>query len=178
MSAFSDKAKTILASIAPELGLALGGPFGGMAGAALAKALGTKGSDDPASDAAIASGNPDVLLKIKEANDTFKLQMEQLGITRDQLAYADTANARAREMTVRDWTPRILAYGVVLATALVEGYAMLHGLPAKVDMVIAGRVLGTLDSATMLVLGYYFGTSISSRAKDETISTMASAASQ
>lgn len=179
MSAFTDKAKAVLSSLAPEIGLAIGGPFGGLAGAALARALGVPapkpGADglDSAAEAAIAGASPETLLEIRKANDDFLVSMKQLNITEEQLAYADTANARAREVAVKDWTPRILAYGVVLATALIEGYAMLHGLPAKVDMVIAGRVLGTLDSASLLVLTYYFGTSVGSRAKDDTISSLA-----
>jgi hypothetical protein len=34
-------------------------------------------------------------------------------------------------------------------------------------------VLGTLDAALMLVLGYYFGSSAGSAAKDETIKNQA-----
>jgi hypothetical protein len=170
---FGDKAKAILAGVAPTLGTALGGPFGGLAGAILAKALGTSSPNDPATEAAIVSGDPEKLLAVKKAEDDFLIQMKDLGISEEKLVYDDRANARAREISVKDWTPRILAYGVVVATVLVEGFAMLHGLPKQVDMVIAGRVLGTLDSATMLVLGYYFGTSIGSKAKDETLAQIA-----
>jgi len=170
---FGDKAKAVLASVAPELGLAAGGPFGALAGTLLSKALGTKGPDDPATDVAVISGDTEKLLAVKKANDEFLIRIEELGVDKSKLAYDDTINARAREISVKDWTPRILAYGVVAVTAFVEGWAALHGLPQKADPMIIGRVLGTLDSATMLVLGYYFGTSAGSAKKDDALTAIA-----
>jgi hypothetical protein len=168
---FSDKAKQIIAAVAPTIGTALGGPFGTLAGGLVAKALGN--GDAKAVEAAIVSGDPDALLKLKEAEQSFTLQMEQLGIQREQLAYNDTANARAREIALHDNTPKYLAYAVVGFTALIEGYALLHGLPNDIDKVIVGRILGTLDSASVLVLSYYFGTTASSRRKDDALTEIA-----
>jgi hypothetical protein len=168
---FSDKAKQIIAAVAPTIGTALGGPFGTLAGGLVAKALG--GGDSKAVEAAIISGDPDALLKLKEAEQNFTLQMEQLGIDHDKLAFNDTANARAREIALHDNTPKYLAYAVVAFTALIEGYALLHGLPSDIDKVIVGRILGTLDSASVLVLSYYFGTTASSRRKDDALAEIA-----
>jgi len=64
---FGSTAKQIIATVAPVLGTALGGPFGGLAGGILAKYLGT--SDPKAQEAAIASADPAVLLQLKQARD-------------------------------------------------------------------------------------------------------------
>jgi hypothetical protein len=167
----SDKAKQIIATIAPTLGTALGGPLGGLAGAVLSKALGN--NDDKAIDAAIAKGDPETLLKLKQAENDLLVRMKELDISEEKLTFDDVANARAREIAVKDNTPRNLAYLIVTITGVLEGYALLHGLPRDIDQVIVGRVLGTLDTATMLVLGYYFGTTFSSKKKDDTIAAIA-----
>jgi hypothetical protein len=43
------------------------------------------------------------------------------------------------------------------------------GQPKGIDGVVLGRILGTLDSALMLVLGYYFGSSAGSAEKTAAI---------
>lgn len=168
---FGQTAKQVLATVAPVLGLALGGPFGGLAGNLLAKALGT--SDPKLMEAAITSTDPDILLKLKQADLDFQAHMTELGIERDKLSFDDTANARGREIAVKDWTPRIIAYLVIVLVLIAEGSMFFVGQPKSVDGVVLGRILGTLDSALMLVLGYYFGSSAGSSNKDSTISSLA-----
>jgi len=168
---FGATAKSILATVAPLIGTALGGPFGGLAGSLLSKALGT--SDPKAMEAAITSTDPDILLKLKQADNDFQAQMKALEISEEKLSFDDTANARAREMSVKDWTPRIIAYLVIVLVLIAEGSMFFVGQPKGVDGVVLGRILGTLDSALMLVLGYYFGSSVGSQSKDSTISSLA-----
>lgn len=167
-----DKLKQIIAAVAPTLGTALAGPFGALAGTSLAKALGVNADDNKAMETAIASGDPDVLLKLKQAELDFKTHMADLGLDESKLAYEDTANARSREIAVKDNTPRIIAYTVILLVFVAEGSMFFVGQPKMMDGVVLGRILGTLDSALMLVLGYYFGSSSSSAKKDATISDM------
>ena len=88
------------------------------------------------------------------------------------VAAADTASARQREMTVHDWTPSILAWTIIIIFGGSNYYVFTHTLPTGNEMLIA-RVLGTLDMAVGLVLGYYYGSSASSRSKDITIHNMA-----
>ncbi len=168
---FGDKAKQILATVAPLLGTAIGGPFGGLAGTLLAKALGT--SDPKAMEAAITSTDPDILLKLKQADQEFAEHMKELQISEEKLSYDDTASARAREQAVKDWTPRIIAYVVIILVLLAEGSMFFVGQP-KMEGVVLGRILGTLDSALLLVLSYYFGSSVGSAQKTDTIDKMAS----
>lgn len=159
-----EKAKQIIAAVAPTLGTAIGGPFGAIAGTVLANALGTK-NDTAAVEQAIASGNPEVLLRLKDAENSFKLQLEQLGVQREQLAYQDTANARDREVKLGDWTPRILAGVIVFGYFAVQWFILSHIVPSEQREIVM-RSLGVLDTALGLVLGYYFGSSSGSRLKD------------
>lgn len=172
MSKFSDKAKSILSTVAPELGVALGGPLGGMAGVMIAKALGGKSIDDPAVDAAIVGGDPEVLLKLKQANTDFLVRMEELGIERDKLVFADIASARQREIEVKDHTPAILAYAVTVGFFGTLGVLIFHGKP-----VVGGDsllvMLGSLGTAWAGIMAYYFGSSKSSKSKDDTIAQIA-----
>lgn len=175
---FSDVFKKAFPFISAAAGL--GGPLGTMAATAFGKAIGVDGvaaNQDGMSDALTAamSKDPDVMLKLKQAEQDFALQMQELGFKQvDDLLnmdVADRANARAREVAVRDNTPKILAYGVVALAAGAEGYMLIHGIKT-VDpsaAVIVGRILGTLDTALVMVLSYYFGSSSGSQAKDATI---------
>lgn len=125
---------------------------------------------------AVAGATPEQLQAIKAADQQYQLDMQKAGFQHVEdllkMTFDDTANARAREVAVRDNTPRILAYGVSGLVVLIEGFMLLHGIPKTVDPVIAGRILGTLDSALILVLGYYFGSSRGSDAKNEIISNL------
>lgn len=162
---FSDKAKSIIGSVAPLIGTALGGPFGGLAGAMLSKALGTPPGDTAAIEAAATSADPEILLKIKQADNDFKIQTEQLGITRDKLVFDDIANARAREVAVKDTTPRNLAYMILVFTgaciaATLMGYT-------KVESALAGTLIGYLIAESRSALTYYFGSSSGSQSKTD-----------
>lgn len=168
--------KNVLRSAFPFIATAasIGGPLGTMAANAVGSALGVNNvpaTADGISDAIAASKDPDVLVKIKQAEQDFQVKMQQLGFDDAEklagLAEQDRASARQREETVKDSTPRILAYVVVLLTLFFEGVLMFYGAPKDLDPVVLGRIMGTLDSAVMLVLSYYFGSSASSVEKNQ-----------
>ena len=173
MSDFSTSVKNIISTVAPVLGTALGGPLGGLAGGLLSKALGSpdiSGHTVPATqkqiESAILGGDPQTLLALKQVEADLQKHMADLGVQEDQLAYADRADARAREVGVKDWTPRILAAIVVGGWIVVQMYLLRHVIEPTMRELIF-RVLGTLDSALMLVLSYYFGSSSSSQQKTD-----------
>jgi hypothetical protein len=168
---FGQTALQVLKTVAPTLALAVGGPFGPLAAAALHAALGT--TDQKSAETALLAATPDQLLALKKADNDFAVQMEQLGIEKDKLSFDDTASARLREMTVKDLTPRIIAYLVIVLVLIAEGSMFFIGQPKSVDGVVLGRILGTLDSALMLVLGYYFGSSAGQDSKSAAINQIA-----
>lgn len=167
---FSDQFKQIVATVAPLIGTAFGGPLGGLAGNFLASKLGTPAGDQKALEAKVLSNDPQVMLQIKAADDEFQKHLADLGVQEDELSVSDTANARAREIALRDNTPKILAYAV---TAGFFGmlYLMYRGKPAESgDTLLV--MLGSLGTAWSLIMGYYFGSSKSSAVKDQTIASI------
>jgi len=157
--------KAVIKTVAPGIATALGGPLAGMAVAAIGNAL---GMDQPTQDkisAALAGATPDDMLKLKQADQAFTLQMKKLEIDLAQLSEADLDSARKREAAVQDKTNRNLAYTIVgafiaLVIATLMGYA-------RVDSVLAGTLVGYLSAKCEQVLAYYFGSSRSSDRKTE-----------
>lgn len=170
MSSFGEKAKQVIGTVAPMLGTVLGGPLGGLAGAALAKALGT---DDPkAQEKLIASGDPEVLLKLKQAENDLQTRLKQLEIDEEKLHFDDTANARSREIATHDTTPRWLAYLVTFGFFGVLGALLALGKPKEGGDVLLVLV-GSLGTAWAGIISYYFGSSAGSASKSDALNRIA-----
>lgn len=63
----------------------------------------------------------------------------------------------------------VIALMVVGSTIALEGMYLFYGGMSKVDPVVVGRVLGTMDSALIMVLAFYFGSSSASARQTEII---------
>jgi len=165
--------RQLVKSIAPTIGTALGGPLGGVAGLALAKVLGvpeSSANDDSALAAAVQGANPDQLLALKKADQDFALQMQSLGFKNvealEAIAAGDRANARNREIQVKDWMPKALGLLITVGFFGMLYWMMRHEVPiGNKDML--NILLGALGSAWIGVCGYYFGSSAGSAAKTE-----------
>lgn len=164
----------VLATMAPTIATAVGGPFAGMAVAKLESLFGI----DPAAsedckqaqiENALVTATPDQLLALKKADNDFKVQMRELGIKEQELAYADTANARAREIAVKDWTPKILAFTVTVGFFGVLGWMLHGGIPKDGGGEALLVLLGALGTAWGSIISYYYGSSAGSSHKDDTI---------
>lgn len=155
----------------------LGGPLGTLAANAVGKAMGVDKVDSTASGitTAINGATPDQILALQKAEQDFQIQMAQMGFENlqqlEQIAQADRADARAREISVKDWTPRILGYGVVSAFIGVVIY-VLSG-KASVETVLAGTLIGYMSAKAELVLTYYFGSSAGSDEKTKILADQA-----
>lgn len=171
MSAW-DNIKPFVSKFAPIVGAALGGPLGGAAGSILASALGVKDADPKSIEQAIKNGTltGEQIVALKQAEDQFALQMKQLDINSvedmEKLAIQDRASAREREMSVRDWTPRILAYGVTAGFFGLLSFLLRHDLPAGSKDVL-NIMLGSLGTAWISIVTYYFGSSAGSDKKTD-----------
>jgi hypothetical protein len=160
--------------IATVVGVAVpaAAPFLGVASKLLTNGLGktvAPTADAITSALSEAMANPDQLAKLKQIDDDFAVQMKQLGIESvedfEKIAADDRASARNREIQVRDWTPRVLAYAVISAFIFVCVY-VLSG-HAKVETVLAGTLIGYISAKAELVLTYYFGSSADGERKTE-----------
>lgn len=164
MSSFWDEAKGILSKFAPVLASAVGGPLAGAATSAIIGALGLAPDTTPEQAAtAVVGATPDQMLQLKKADQDFAEKMKQLGIDADKLGNDDRASARAREAAVKDRTPAIMGY-TLLVGSLGAAAAVLAGYVPDTSLQ-AGVVLGYLFSEAKQVLSYYFGSSSSSEAK-------------
>lgn len=157
-----------LKSLAPLLGTALAGPFGGIAASFIADKLGVPDKTVQAVTEALSNGQmtPEQVSQIRLAEIDFKKWMGDNQLKKEQLAYEDTKSARDMLMSTKSLTPSILTWIVVTLTLVAEGALLFHQMPPGVDPIILGRVLGTMDSALMLVLGFWFGSSNGSQNKD------------
>ena len=162
--------KSIVKSIAPMLGTALGGPLGGMAGAALSKALGTSDAEPDTLAAAIQGATPEQLQAIQKADQDFKVTMATLGFKNEAdleaIAAGDRNSARNREIQVHDHTPAI---GFYLITAGFFGLltAMLFLPIPESNKAVLYTMTGSLGTAWIACVSYYYGTTRSSGVKDQ-----------
>jgi hypothetical protein len=168
--------KAVLGTVAPFLTAALPGPFSGIANKVIASALGLKPDAAPSDvQAAIDKGTltGDQLVAIKAAEMEFQKTMAQLGYEDaeklEALAGQDRDSARKREIAVRDWTPRLLAYGVTIGFFGVLAFMLTHVLEQSVKEPLL-IMLGALQSAWVGVITYYFGSSSGSARKTELLS--------
>ena len=160
-----EKAKSILSVVAPNIGTALGGPIGGMAGRVVAKAL--LGKDD-ASDSeifeAVEKATPEQLVALKKADADFKVQMKQLDIDLAKISASDRDSARKRH------TATVLAILTMLAFFGYIGAVTFLPTP-NADIGLLNVALGWLGGTASTVIAYYFGSSSGSKQKNEFIKT-------
>lgn len=159
--------KALIGSVAPWLGAALGGPLGAAAVGSIADAMGLSDRTEASIKAALSGVTPEQMLAIKQADQTFAARMQELGYANEQkiaeLAMQDRDSARKREMTVQDWTPRILAY-LLVGSFISVIFGVLGGW-SKVDSVLAGTLIGYLSAKAEQVVAYYFGSTSGSAEK-------------
>jgi len=176
-SALPDGLQLIGAALsATGVGAPVGAAVAGI-GALVGHALGVNGSSPDAVLQAVQT-DPAAAEKLLEVQANTKVQLQQIvaqqavamaqeDTKRGQQQIDDRVSARNMAVQTRDiWTPRIIAALVIVGAFLGEGFALTHMIPAGSE-VLAGRVLGTLDSALLAVLYYYFGGSAGSDRKTE-----------
>lgn len=170
--------KAVVKTVAPGLATALGGPLAGMAVKTIGdKILGKSDATEDEVSLALQTGGPELLLKLKEADYEFKTAMADAGIKLEEIAAADRASARKRETDTHDsWTPRVLAALVICAFFYCVISVMSGHVPNLNDPIIAGTagtLIGYTSAKADQIVSYYFGSSASSKAKDQTISDIA-----
>ena len=167
--------RALVATVAPWIGTALGGPLGGAAVGAIADALGVSDRTEASIKAALAGVTPEQMLAIKNADQQFALRMQELGYKNikdlEAIVASDRDSARKREMTVLDWTPRVLAY-LVICSFIGVIVGVLSGW-GKADTVLAGTLIGYLSAKAEQIIAYYFGSSSGSDRKTDIMARVA-----
>lgn len=164
-----EAAKGILGVIAPTIGTALGGPLGGIAARTLATILlGKTGASEQEIANAVTQASPDDLLKVKLAEVEFQQRMKELEVDVVRIAAGDRDSARKMQIETKSWTPTVLSTIIVTSWVIIQFFLLTHTVEIEMREIIM-RTLGTLDAALGLVLSFYFGSSASSKQKDDTI---------
>lgn len=168
--------KSVVGTVAPTIATALGGPLAGLAVKAIGGALGLgEGAEEADVAKALAGATPDDLLRLKEADQKFSIEMRRLDVDLERIAAADRDSARLMQRETRSWAVPVLASVVVsgfIASSIAVLGGWVDGLKDPLIAALVGSVLGNITAATMLVLNFYFGTTASSRTKDETIKSL------
>lgn len=120
--------------------------------------------------AAVAGATPEQLLALKLADHDFSLKAKALGFeTAEDLLkidLEDRKDARAREVSLKDRIPAILAIGVTVGFFGLLFFLLRHSPPAESKDVL-NIMLGSLGTAWVSIVAYYFGSSAGSAAKNE-----------
>lgn len=165
--------KNLISSVAPFLGTALGGPLGGMAVSALGDALGLSDKSESAIKQALSGVTPEQMLAVKNADQAFQIKMQELGFANlkdmEQIAESDRDSARKREVDVKDNTPKILAYFITLGFFSILAFMLFNEVPVGSKDVL-NILLGSLGTAWIAIVSYYFGSSNGSARTTELLS--------
>jgi hypothetical protein len=151
--------KSLVASVAPSIATALGGPLAGMAIKAVGDAIGLSAPTEDTVSAALANATPDQLAAIKKADQDFAVKMESLGIDLERIQAADRDSARKMQINMRSSIVPMLSCLIVFMTIGCEAWLLFSGQKPVIDDIVLGRIMGTLDAALLIVLNFYFGSS-------------------
>jgi hypothetical protein len=148
------------------------------AAALVAHALGVAPNVDAVTAALKQPDATDKLKALENANSGLLQLMtlsasqsrESASVQMAKIAAADRANARATQSVLRDWVPKVLALSVTFAffmtvMALVLGW----GKSTEPDGIkqMLNVLVGTLGTAWVTIINFYFGTSAGSARKTE-----------
>jgi len=159
--------KPLLASVAPAIATALGGPLAGAATRALGQQLvGKPEATDDEIAAQLTGADAATLLKLKELDVQFRKDMEQAGIDLEKLATEDRAGARSREIALHDWVPAVLAMLTITLFGLIEWQVLTRTLTETARAAVEPS-LRVVETLLTFVFGYYFGSSSGSSRKTE-----------
>jgi hypothetical protein len=161
--------KRTLATVAPALATALGGPMAGVAVRIAAEKLGMDPNATSESDlaTAVASGDPSILLKLREAEADLKIEMRRLDIDLQRINVDDRKSARDLA-AIKGLAPQM-----ILGTVYTGGFIWLLVSLFTGDVTIepeqkeiANVLLGILGAGQAQVLNFFFGSSTGSKQKD------------
>ena len=171
--------KSVIKTIAPVLGTALGGPVGGAALSVLSQTiLGKTGGTEEELAQVLAGGlKPETMLALKEADQKFQLEMRRLDLESDKAAIDNTKDARSRDVELaktghRNYRQDVLAYGAIAGFFVVMYTLLTQALPDGLARDALLILLGTLTKIVSDIYNYDFGSSAGSTAKTALIDRM------
>ena len=159
--------KSVVKTVAPTIGAALGGPMGGIAVKFLAdQFLGNPDAKEQDVAEAVLNATPDKLLELRKLDNDFKIRMRELDIDVFKLEVQDKASAR--DLAKFNMKPHM-----ILTVVYSIGYfgimgAMLSGqvqFPVGQTELLSG-LIGVLTAIQIKIADFWFGSSYGSKVKD------------
>lgn len=170
-----DGFKDLIATVAPGVATALGGPLAGVATRMIAQKLtGSEAPDDvdfANAQTMLEAAGPDTLVKLKELELEFNAAMHEAGVELERIAAGDRDSARQRQVQMRDWSPTVLGILVITLFFGVLFYLLVNGLPEAGGEIMM-MVIGALTTMTAQVGNYFFGSSAGSASKNTIIAQL------
>lgn len=161
---------SLIKTIAPWIGTALGGPLGGIAIDMATQALGGSEKTAEGLKNALAGASPEAMLALKKADQDFALQMQGLGFKNtadlEAIAAGDRKSARDMQMTTKSRVPALLTGFLTVGMTTIIGLLIFKGIP---DSAVVQLLLGNYVTAWVGSTVYWFGTTNSSQTKTELI---------
>lgn len=162
-----DSAKGVLATVAPSLATAMGGPLAGMAAKAIAGAvLGDGAADEKTAAEAVRNATPDQLRALKKADAVFAVEMKKLDVDLSRIAASDRDSARKRQIAAKDRTPAIIAGAVIAGFFGILAAMIFVDIPPGAAQPLA-VMLGALGTLVTQIGAFFYGSSAGSSKKNE-----------
>ena len=159
---------SILKTVAPWIGTALGGPLGGMAVEAAASALGLSDKTVESVKQAIAGATPEQMLALKQADQAFALQMQALGFKQvsdlEAIAAGDRKSAREMQVALRSMVPALLTWFLIGSfVGTLVALFVVNVPPSNRDVMV--YMVGQLSGFTAAAVAFWLGTTRQSENK-------------
>lgn len=151
--------KDTLKKVAPLAATMLGGPWGGLAAAAIGAVF--SDSDTPPDEQQVAqwvsTASPEQLVQIKQIDANLRIKMREFGIKEDELVFDDKDSARKMQMENKS------AFPALLSTLLTVGFfGLLIGLMTtaipEANKNTLYVMVGSLGTAWVGSVQFWFGT--------------------
>lgn len=154
-----DTTVATLATVAPALATALGGPLAGQAVAVLGqKLLGKPNATHEEVDAAIVGATPDQLLALKKEDHDFAEKMKAAGVDLRRIAAQDRDSAR--KSNAASVAPHVLT-GLLLVVFGAEAWAVIGGYAVGIKDTTTAAIGGGIITQTLHYVHqtwtYWFG---------------------
>ena len=161
--------KAALGKVAPMIGTALGGPFGGMAASAALSLLDIepdKGNEEKQLEQAMASMTPKQAIKLKMAEKNWLTTMRELDLKEEDLHAKDRDSARdlAIKTSIK---PQVILSALYTSGYFAVLYMFLTGDVTVDDSMKAefNLILGVLTAGQVQIMNFWFGSSSGSKEK-------------
>ena len=162
-----DDFKQLLKAVAPMIGTALAGPFGGVAASFIADKLGIESKTVDAVTKALSDGKmtPEQISQLKLAELDMQKFMADHSIKEQQLAVDNQKSARDMQMATRAWTPAVLTYMLTVGFFGVLG--AMFWWPEVKESAPLMIMLGSLGTAWTGACAFWFGTTHGSQTRND-----------